>query len=218
MFGFVDVVALLFQVLMQVDALIPSQCAIGLVLLFGLTNLPPSVAQLLRLVVGQLTCLDPVDDPTGLVHLPLIHSGIADRCGCSYGSILCVVLLFVDVAAGLVLLVVQINALGTGQLTIGFIRPLQLPNITLPLSQIPSLSPRELTRTNALPHALMLILLPSIDTTIPNARLSLTQAGDTDDAGNHQHQSEATLSDVEDVHTTTLVLFLRRTTQVGVGG
>lgn len=218
MLGFVDVAALLIHVLMQVDALVPGQCAIGLVLLFGLTNLPPPIPQLASFVVGQLACLHAIDDPTGLIHLPMIHAGIAGRYWCRYGAILGVVLLLVDVAAGLILLMMQINALGTGQLTIGLISPLQLANITLALRQVSSLSTSQLPGTNALPNALMLILLPTIDARTPHPGLGLTQAGDTQDAGNHQHQSEATLSDVEDLHTTTLVLFPEAYNAGRVGG
>lgn len=52
--GFVDVVALLIQVLVQVDALVAGQRAIGLVLLLRLADFTTTVAQLLRLVVRQL--------------------------------------------------------------------------------------------------------------------------------------------------------------------
>lgn len=52
--GFVDVVALLIQVLVQVDALVAGQRAIGLVFLLRLADFTTTVAQLLRLVVRQL--------------------------------------------------------------------------------------------------------------------------------------------------------------------
>lgn len=120
---------------------------------------------------------------------------------------------FVDFAAGLILLVLQISPLSASQLTIGFVSPLQLPNITLPINHVPSLTTRQLARANTLSNALLLILLPSIDTRIPHTGLSLTQAGDTQDTGNHHDQS-----DIQDPHATLLVLFLRGTTRIGVRG
>jgi hypothetical protein len=182
-FGRLDVATLLIQVPMQVDTLLASQDAIGLVLLLGLPNLTTPRPQLLRLVVRQLTALHAIDDPTGLIRLPPIHSRVAvdDRCRC--GTILGVVLLAVDVTAGLVLLMMQIDPLGTGQLTIRLISALELPNITLPLSQVPSLPPRQLPGPNPLPYALLLMLLPSIHTAIPNTSFSLTQSRDTQNPG-----------------------------------
>jgi hypothetical protein len=208
-FGFVDVAALLIQALMQVDALIASQGAIGLVLLFGLPNLTTPLPQLLRLVVRQLTGLHPIDDPTGLIRLPLIHPRITVDDRCRHGAILSVVLLAVDVPAGLVLLVMQIDPLGTGQLAIRFISPLELPNVTLALGQIPSLTPRQLPGADTLSYALLLMLLPSVHAGIPNAGLGLTQSCDTHDPGDHERQSEATVCDVEDTHTTVLLVMVQ---------
>lgn len=207
MFGFVDVAALLTQILMQVAALVAGQCAVGFVLLFGLTNLPPAVPQLLRLIARQLTCLYSIDDSAGLIHLPPIHARISGCYGHRCRTVLRIVLLPIDVTAGLVLLMMQISPLGASELTIGFVSPLQLPNVALALGKVPSLSTSQLTGPNALPHALMLILLPSMDASISHTGLSLTQAGDSECAGEHQQDGEAAPSDVEDLHMTTRVLF-----------
>jgi hypothetical protein len=204
-FGFVDVVTLLIQILVQIDALIAAQRAIGLVLLFRLPNLPTPVAQLGGFVVCQLTRLHAVDDATGLIRLPLIHARIARCRRRRYGTILRIVLLVVDVTAGLVLFLVQIDTLGTSQLAIGFVGTLELPNITLLASERSGLTARQLAGSDALLNPLPLILLAGIDAGIPNTSLGVTQAGDTHDARDHQHPSEATVRNVRDLHGRLLV-------------
>ena len=77
--GFVDVLALLIQILMQIDALLTCERAVRLVLLLRLTNLTTPLTQALRFIVRQLARLHAIHQARSLIALTLIHSRIANR-------------------------------------------------------------------------------------------------------------------------------------------
>src|SRR5688572_11351522 len=104
---FVDLAALLVELLVQILALVARQRTVRLVTLLELADVAAFRAQLLRFVAGELAGLHALHDAPGLVRLALVHARIANR---RRRTILPVVLLVVDVPARLVLLLVQVAA------------------------------------------------------------------------------------------------------------
>src|SRR5262245_39990475 len=118
-------------------------------------------AQLLGFVVRELTALHALGDARGLVRLSLVHARIASARR-RVRTLLCIVLLRVDVATRLVLLVLQIAPLGAGQRPVGLVGPLELANVLLLFREPASLTTRELARADTLLNAIALMLLARV--------------------------------------------------------
>src|SRR5262249_46119418 len=107
------------------------------------------------------------------IGLALVDARIARAGSRGSRTSLRIVLLLVDVAARLVLLMLQVAPLGARQFSVGLVAAFELADVALLFRHVPRLLARQLPGTHALLNAFALIMLTSIYVRIASTGVGL---------------------------------------------
>ena len=160
---FVDFLALLVELLVQVLALLARERAVGLVRVLQIADVTTLRAQLLRFVVRQLAGLHALHDAPGLVRLALVHARVADPDRRGVRTVLGVVLLPIDATRLLVRFVPQMSTFARGHDAISLGAIFHSNHVCLAGNEAAGLGARELATRHAVVNARALVVFALVN-------------------------------------------------------